>query len=77
MAKLEFENELHRVCGNQDIDNEFLSPEEHSSDSLVEDRSSSNGDVSSSEEDHCMLEIVLQMEREYDLSVYYNDFCTQ
>uniref|UniRef100_A0A673Z8N4 Uncharacterized protein n=1 Tax=Salmo trutta TaxID=8032 RepID=A0A673Z8N4_SALTR len=66
VAKLEFENELHRVCGNQDVDKEFLSPEEHSSDSLVEDRSSSNGDVSSSEEDHCMLEIVLQMEREKD-----------
>uniref|UniRef100_A0A8C8JJ72 Uncharacterized protein n=1 Tax=Oncorhynchus tshawytscha TaxID=74940 RepID=A0A8C8JJ72_ONCTS len=66
VAKLEFENELHRVCGNQDVDKEFLSPEEHSSDSLVEDRSSSNGDVSSSEEDHCMLEIVLQMEREND-----------
>ncbi|CAB1353371.1 unnamed protein product [Coregonus sp. 'balchen'] len=77
VAKLEFENELHRVCGDQDVEEESLSPEGHSSDSLVEDRSSSNGDVSSSEEDHCMLEIVLQMEQEYDLSVYYNDFCPQ
>ncbi|XP_041130097.1 uncharacterized protein C3orf62-like [Polyodon spathula] len=65
VGKLEFENELNRVCNNASQQGNSLSQ-------MLEDNVINLTPRIS--EDNNMIEAVLDMEQEYDLSVYYSNF---